>query len=130
MVLIRRNDILFPELSYKIIGSAFDVFNSLGSGHSEKYYQRALAIAFSNNNIKFQEQVFCPLRFANKIIGKNFIDFVVEDKIVVEIKKNEKFSKNRIDQILGYLKTSGLKLGILINFGKEGVLFRRIVNLV
>lgn len=126
---LKRKDLLFPELSYQIIGSAFDVSNKLGSGHSEKYYQRALAEAFKVNGLRFKEQVFYPLKYNNKIIGKNFIDFLVEECIVVEIKKGNKFSKSHIDQVLQYLKSANLKLAILVNFGSEGVLFKRIINL-
>jgi len=125
---IKRKDLLHPELSYKIIGNAFDVSNKLGGGHHEKYYQRALAEAFFKNNLKFSQQTYFPLKYNDKIIGKNFVDFIVEDKIVVEIKKGNQFSKRHIDQVLEYLKLSGLKLAILINFGSSGVNFRRIIN--
>ena len=83
MKTLRKTNILYPELSYKIIGSAFDVYNSLGKGHYEIYYQRALAEAFSKINLKFKQQVYYSLKYNNKIIGKNFIDFLVEDEIVV-----------------------------------------------
>ena len=127
--ILRRQDLLYPELSYKIVGSAFDVCNELGGGHSEKYYQKALAEAFSKNNIKFQEQVSFPMSYNNKVIGRKFLDFLVEDKIVVEIKKGNRFSKSHIDQVLEYLKMNDFKLAILINFGNEGVVFKRIINI-
>lgn len=125
---LRREDILYPELSYKIIGCAFDVYNSLGSGHHEKYYQRALAEAFSKQNLNFRQQISFSLKYKEKIIGRNILDFLVEDVIVVEIKKGERFSKTHIDQVMEYLKISNLKLAILINFSTQGVVFRRIVN--
>lgn len=129
MTTLRRKDILFPELSYKIIGSAFDAFNQLGSGHLEKYYERALAESFTLNGLKFKQQLYCPLKYNNKILGKQFLDFLVENNIVVEIKKGDNFSKSHIDQVLSYLKTNNLKLAILINFGSKGVTFRRIINI-
>lgn len=125
----KRQDLLFPELSYKIVGSAFDVHNNLGSGHYEKYYQKALAESFSKNQLKFKEQDYFPLKYNNKIIGKNFVDFLVENKIVVEIKKDSRFARSHINQVLEYLKLSSLQLAILINFGNEGVSFKRLVNL-
>jgi len=128
MQILKRKDLIYPELSYTIIGSAFDVFNELGSGHNEKYYQRALAEAFSKNNLKFNQQAYFPLKYNNKIIGRNFTDFIVENKIVVEIKKGNQFSKRHINQVLEYLKLSDLKLAILINFGRDGVSFKRIIN--
>ena len=69
-----------------------------------------------------------PLRYSGKIIGRKVLDFVIDDKIVVEIKKGDRFSKSHIDQVLEYLKTNNLKLAILINFGNSGVTFKRIVN--
>ena len=125
---IKRKDLLYPELSYKIIGSAFDVYNELGSGHSEKYYQRALAEAFSKIKLKFLEQVSCPISYNNKIIGRKILDFLVENKVIVEIKKGSRFSKSNIDQVLEYLKMNNIKLAILINFGNNGVNFKRIIN--
>ena len=125
---LKRNDLVHPELSYKIVGSAFDVYNKLGSGHYEKYYQKALAESFQENKLKFVQQAYFPLKYNNKIIGKNFMDFVVENKIVVEIKKGDNYSKKHIDQVLEYLQLGELKLAILINFGHSGVLFKRIIN--
>jgi len=119
MVTLKRTDLLYPELSYKIIGCAFDVYNALGSGHHEKYYQRALAESFSGQGLNFAQQVNFPLKYKEKIIGRNFLDFLVENKIVVEIKKGEHFSKTYIDQVMEYLKLSNLKLAILINFSVQ-----------
>ena len=127
--MVKRKDLAYPELSYKIIGCAFDVYNTLGYGHYEKYYQRALAEAFSSQDLKFQQQADFPLKYKGKIVGRNFVDFLVENKIIVEIKKSEKFSKTNVDQVKEYLKSSGLNLAILINFAKQGVIFKRFVNL-
>ncbi len=129
MPTLKRQDLIYPELSYKIVGCAFDVYNSLGSGHHEKYYQRALVEAFSNQKLSFSEQVHFQLSYKGKVIGRNFLDFLVEDKIVVEIKKSERFSKTHIDQVMEYLKLSNLELAILINFGSQGVIFKRIINI-
>lgn len=126
---LKRKDLLYPELSYKIIGSAFDVYNEIGSGHQEKYYQKSLTEAFSKNNLRFCEQVSFPIKYNDKIIGRKILDFLVEDKIVIEIKKGNRFSKSNIDQVLEYLKINNLRLAILINFGNEGVIFKRIINL-
>jgi GxxExxY protein len=123
------SDLLYPELSYKIRGSAFDVYNELGSGHNEKYYQKALAEAFYKNNLKFCEQLSLPISFNNKIIGRKILDFLVEDIIVVEIKKGDYFSKKHIDQVLNYLKLTNEKLAILANFSRNCGAFKRIVNI-
>lgn len=110
------------------MGRSFDVYNELGSGHHEKYYQRALSKSLRDNSLKTKEQVCFNLNYKSQIIGKSFLDFLVEDKIIVEIKKGDKYSRKHIDQVLNYLKVSGLKLAILINFGSKSVSFRRIIN--
>ncbi|MBU2082035.1 GxxExxY protein [Patescibacteria group bacterium] len=125
---LKRDDLIYPDLSYKVVGCAFDVHNSLGSGHHEKYYQRALAEAFKEKGLKVIEQVFCPIIFNEKVVAKNFFDFLLDDKLIVEIKKGDNFSKRHIDQVLEYLKTSKIKLAILVNFGSTEVKVKRIVN--
>ena len=118
---LRRDDLIFPELSYKIIGCAYDVFNELGYGHHEKFYQKALAIALKKQGVAFNEQVYTPLKFMNETVGKLFFDFIVEDKIVVELKKSNFYSKTNIDQVNEYLKASKIQLALLINFTSTGV---------
>jgi GxxExxY protein len=125
---LRRDDLVYPELSYEIIGCAYEVLDELGPGHMEKIYQKALAIVLSTKNIKFKEQVYYPVKFRSKLIGKGFLDFLIEEKIIVELKKDNRFSKTNIEQVFNYLKLSGLSLAILINFTKEGIKFKRIIN--
>lgn len=125
----KREDLLFPELSYKIVGCAFEVYNELGGGHRESYYQRALAESFKDSKLDFQEQVYYPLRFQSKVIGKGFFDFLVENKIIVEIKKGSRYSIRHVNQVFDYLKLSNLQLAILLNFGSEEVSFKRIINI-
>ena len=125
---LNRQDLVYPELSYGIVGCAFEVHNSLGGGHHEKYFQRALSEAFKNHDLNFSQQVYCPLQYKGKVVGRNFMDFVVDDKIVVEIKKGNRYSKQHINQVVDYLKTNKKKLAILINFGLSEVSFKRIVN--
>ena len=122
-------EVIYPELSYKIVGCAYEVYNSLGKGYPEKYYQKALAIEFKSKGILFREQVHYPLTFKNELVGRSYFDFLIEDKIILEIKRGTHFSQGHFDQIIRYLKVSDLKLGLLINFGNEGVQTKRILNL-
>ena len=117
-----------PDLSYQIVGCAYEVFNSIGPGHLEKYYQKALAIKFKNSALQFEEQVHYPLEFEGELIGHNYLDYVVDNKIVVEIKKDGRFSKANIDQVLKYLAVTKMKLALLVNFGLDGVKVKRIIN--
>ena len=126
---MRRKDLVYPELSYKIIGILFEVYNSLGYGYKEKYYQKAIAPCLRECKLAFEEQVPAKIRFRNSIIGKVFLDFLIENKIILEIKKTDRFSKKEISQVYGYLKATNLKLGILAHFTKDGIKYRRILNI-
>lgn len=126
--MLERNDLIYPELSYKIIGCAYDVFNSIGGGHKEAVYQKAMNIALKEKNLVVKEQHYYPVKYKNEVVGKNYFDFFVEDKIIVELKSLGRFSKANYDQALNYLNVSNLKLALLISFGTEEVRCKRVVN--
>lgn len=126
--ILRKEDLLYPELSYQIIGILFEVYNKLGPGYQEKYYYQAIVMALKAVGLSVQTQVKVKIVFKDKEIYR-FIDFVVENKIILEIKKGERFFKSNIDQIYSYLRTTGFKLGILVNITKRGIQFKRIINL-
>ena len=121
--------LIYPELSYKIIGCLFEVYKKLGCNHREKYYQKAVSNEFKNQNIKFKEQVPIKLNYKTSKIGQNFLDFCIEDKIILEIKIGSYFSKNNLEQSLSYLKATNMKLGIIANFTRDGVKHYRVLNL-
>jgi len=125
----KKSDLVYPELSYKIVGLLYEVDNELGYGYQEKYYEKALAEGFKQEGLNYQEQLHIPLTFKNSKIGDYFLDFLVEDKIVVELKKGDRFSKKNIEQVYAYLKAKNLKLGILAQFSSDGLKFKRIVNI-
>ncbi len=128
--IVKKKDLLYPELSYQIVGCAYDVFNELGFGHPEKFYQRAFAEALKIRKLSFTEQHYSPVKFKEKLVGKMFFDFLVDEKVIIELKKNANFSKQNIDQVNQYLKTTGLQLAILINFSSTGVIYKRMVNIM
>ena len=74
---VRRNDLLYPDLSFKVSGILFEVFKEVGPGYQEKYYQRAIALALAKNGIKFQAQLVVPLIYAGETIGKYILDFLI-----------------------------------------------------
>lgn len=123
-----RTDLLYPELSYQIIGILFDVYNQLGYGLAEKTYQKAIAAALKETKLKYKEQVYVPLSYKNERIAINYFDFLIDDKIVLEIKKGDHFAKTHIDQLYKYLVSKKLKLGILAYFSPRKIHFKRIVN--
>ena len=126
---LKRQDLMYPELSYQIIGILFNVYNELGGGCHEKYYQKAVAIGLKECGLIFKEQVYTPVSFKEIKIGNYYLDFLIEDKIVLEIKKGEKFTKKNIEQIYSYLKATNLKLGIIANFTKNRLISKRILNI-
>ncbi|MEK7612032.1 MAG: GxxExxY protein [Patescibacteria group bacterium] len=125
---VQREDLLYPELSYKILGAAFDVFNKLGWGHKENIYQNALAIAFDEAGIIFEREKFVSTSYNGQQVGKEFLDFVIENKIVVELKVVPKMGYTHINQVVSYLKGTHLELAIMIYFLKDGVRHRRVLN--
>ncbi len=127
--LINNSSLVLPELSYQIVGILFDVNNSIGYGHLERVYQGAVAEALKANKLKFKEQVPFSIEYQGKKIGKYRLDFLIEDKVVLEIKQGERFLRGNISQVNAYLKSTGLKLAILANFTPQGVLFKRLVNI-
>lgn len=129
---MRRDDLIYKGECYKIVGVLYRVFNDLGGDLLEKHYQKAIAVALRSMEIKFVEQFPIKLYFEGKFIGINYLDFLIEigqAKIVLEIKKNDNFGIRNIRQVVNYLKTLNLQLGILANFTKSGVNYKRIVNL-
>lgn len=124
-----KNGLVYPELSYQLMGIMYKVHNEIGGGLKEKTYEDAVKIALSNAGLNFKQQLHMPVEFQKQKVGSRFFDFLVEDKIVVELKAGERFSNVYIKQISEYLRISGLKLGLLVNFGREEVKSKRVVNL-
>lgn len=120
--------IIYKELSYKIIGVLFDTFKSLGSNYQEKYCQRAVEKFLIKHKISYKREFPVEIIIENENIGRHFLDFLIDNIIVLEIKKGNKFNMSDIKQVLMYLKTTGLKLGIVAYFGSEGVKYKRIIN--
>jgi GxxExxY protein len=121
-------ELIHKELSYKIVGILYDVYNKLGPGYQEKYYQKAVKMALAHEKIPYLEQVRADLDYKGKSIGRYYMDFVIDHKIVLELKISANFSGQAIRQVLGYLQKSGLELGILASFGNESLKFKRILR--
>jgi GxxExxY protein len=128
-----REDLIYKDEYYKIVGVLIKVFKDLGGELLEKHYQKAVAIALTLAGIDFIEQYPIKLYYAGKFIGIYYADFLIrmgEAKIILEIKKHENFGIKNIKQLSDYIKLEHIKLGILANFTKTGVVCKRIVNLV
>ena len=121
-------EIIHQELSYKIVGILYKVYNELGGGYQEKYYQEAVKRELKKQGIPYLEQVRVELRYDENYLGRYYLDFVVDHKVVLELKVAPKFTQKDIRQVLGYLKQSGLKLGILASLNRNCVIFKRILK--
>src|SRR4030065_521921 len=124
-----KNNLIYANECYKIMGLVFNVYNNLGFGHKENFYQKALAREFKDNGIKFSEQLICKLKYKEKELGLYILDFLIFEKIVLEIKQRNFISAKDIKQLYQYLKATKLKLGIIATFTADGVRYKRVVNL-
>lgn len=122
-----KDDLLFPDLSYQITGCAFEVYNELKSGKKEKVYQDAMEICFNERGIKYKKELNWNINFKGVKLTNRRFDFLVEDSVIVELKRNA-YSKEDIDQVIEYLSASGYKLAILFSFGAKGVNYKRLVH--
>jgi len=120
--------LLYPELSYKIIGVLMEVYNELGNKYQEKYYQRAVEKGLHNEKISYLRESPVDIKFKDEKIGHYKVDFLIEDQIILEIKARPRLVKSDYGQVRSYLRSTGLELGILANFGGESLYFKRISN--
>lgn len=118
-----------PELSYKIVGTLFRVYNELGPGLYEKNYQKAVASELSLQKIGFKQEVPIKLRFVESNVGRYFADFIVNSRVILELKSGNQINRGHAKQLIAYLRATDLPLGILAYFGKDGVFFKRIINI-
>ena len=121
---IRNKD----PLTEKIIACAYKVHNELGPGFNESIYHNALKIALESQQLKYQTEKSFNVLFNDKNIGKLRLDLIVEDKVVVEVKALTGDIPTVFElQVLSYLKASGYKIGLLINFGNKSCQIRRLM---
>lgn len=122
-------DIVFKEESYRIIGSCLAVFNKLGSGFLESVYQEALEIQFKTDKIPFEKEKKLRIKFDDIQLDKFFkADYICFNSIIVELKATPFIHSNDIAQVLNYLKATGMRLGIIVNFGEKSLTYKRVLN--
>lgn len=114
-----KENLLFADISYKIVGLAMQVHNELGYGFLEKVYENALMVLFKENGIEARQQVPIAVRFHEVIVGDYTADVVVDNSIILELKAVNELSDAHKAQTLHYLKATEFRLAILINFGKH-----------
>jgi len=119
--------LLYEDLTYKIRGIAFAVKKQLGLGHKEAVYQRALEEELGKNSIRFEKEKSIDIIYSDKKIGTYRPDFIVDDKVIIELKALPFLGKNEEKQLWAYLKGSSYRLALIINFGGKDVEIKRLV---
>src|SRR6266700_3236311 len=115
------------DLTEAVIGSAFEVANVLGAGFIEKVYERALVRELASHGVSAQAQVSFPVCYKRHYVGEYVADLVVEEKVIVELKCVDRFANEHLAQCINYLKASRLNVGLLINFQKPKVEWKRVL---
>ena len=110
-----------------ILAAVFEVHRRLGPGFEEIFYQRALAREFSVRNLDFGREVEIPVRYKGEQVGTKRVDFIVED-VLLEIKATSTLQPEHYVQALSYLRASGRRIGLLLNFGSDRVQYKRLVH--
>jgi GxxExxY protein len=126
----RRVQTPHDDLTYKIIGCAMAVHRKLGPGHREQICQRALQDRLADVELSFESQKLYEVHDgseSDRLLGYYIPDFVIEEKVVVEIKAIQVLDNNHLAQVIGYLAVSGCPIGLLVNFGRCSLEYKRIL---
>lgn len=116
------------NLTHKIIGKCMEIHRTLGKGFLEIVYKDALEIELTSNKIQFQREVKYDVVYKGQILPHSFFaDFVINDEIIVEIKSREQIDDATLSQTINYLKVSGNRIGLIVNFGKDSLEFKRVI---
>jgi GxxExxY protein len=118
----------FKELTEKVIGAVMEVQRELGVGFLEKVYENALRMELVSRGLRAECQAEIPVLYKGKLVGMYLADVLVEAEIIVEIKASRDLVKEHEAQIIHYLKATGKKVGLLLNFGRSRLQFRRFVH--
>ena len=122
------DELLHKELVYEIVGCAMEMHSEMGPGFLEAVYEEALTIVFDDKGLGYEVQKPLTIRFRGKVLKKKFFaDLVVEDKVIIELKAVAQFHKVDEAQLINYLKATGIRVGLLVNFGKEKLEWKRFI---
>ena len=121
-------EILYKELSYRLVGAAMEVHRILGPGFLEAVYQAALAQEFSLRGFRFEQFKKLPVTYKGVLVGDYVADMVVEDKIILELKGVSVLHPKHEAQALNYLTATGFRLALLLNFGADSLQNKRVLR--
>lgn len=121
-------ELLYGDLTYKVIGLGMQVHRTLGHGYLEKVYENSLMVLFRKSGIFAEQQVPIKVRFEGEIVGDYCADILVEQKLILELKVAGRITAIYQAQTLNYLKATGLKLALILNFGAQSFEHHRLIN--
>jgi GxxExxY protein len=124
----QEEKIIFKELSYEIVAAALEVHKNLGPGFTENIYEAAFCRELSSRGVAFQRQLSVVIQYKGENIGRYQLDLLIDEKVVVELKAVSQIADHFEHQLHAYLKATGKKLGILLNFGKKSLEYKRIAK--
>lgn len=123
-----RSSIIYPKLSYKLNGIFFEVQNRLGRFSTEKQYCDGVEILLKEANLSYEREREILIPFGKKKIGGNRVDFLIENKILVDAKSKKYITRDDYLQMQRYLRAGNLKLGLIVNFRTKSVTIKRVIN--
>ena len=119
---------LHQDLTYKLRGIFFEVYNQLGPGLLEKIYQRSIIQELKTQKIFYETEKVINIKYKDIKVGQQRLDLVIDDKIIIEIKATDNMHSLFERQTLAYLKTSDYKLALLVNFGGDKIIIKRYIH--
>ncbi len=123
-----KNEYKHSDNTAKVIGCAMKVHQRMRNGYQEIIYQRCLCIELEREGVKYQQEMEMPIFYDGIHVGKRRVDFLIEEKVVLEIKAVSELTDTYLAQALNYLEALNLETGLLLNFGAKSLEIKRIVN--
>ncbi len=123
-----KDEAYYSSITEEIIGCSFRVSNLLGVGFLEKVYENALAYELKRSGLNIEQQFPISVNYEEVVVGEYFADLLVENDVIVELKAVSALDPSHFSQCMNYLKATGYKVALLINFGTSKLQVRRIVN--
>ena len=120
-----KGKLIYEDLTYKVRGAIFKVYNELGYGHKENVYSNSLSIEFAKQNIVFNREKKLQVKYNKQVVGFYQPDFIVDNKVILEIKSLDVIPLSLEKQLIYYLKGTNYRLGLLVNFGNDKVVIKR-----
>lgn len=122
-----EDSVLHRDLVFRIVGCAFDVVKEVGHGLHEKPYENALVLAFQDTGISVQQQIAFPIRFKARQVGEYVPDLIADNAVIIDTKVIDRITDHERGQMLNYLRITGLRVSLIINFKRAKLEWERVV---